>query len=754
MLENTINDDKTIAGGIGTMLAGRYHILRQLGEGGMGSVWLAEDRQLDNRKVAIKMLPSIVVTDKRAYKQLKSEALVSLKLVHPNIVTLRAFEENNGAPYLVMDYIEGQTLSDYLAVKGKLSEAETIKLLKPIAAALDYAHGEKVIHRDVKPSNIIIRKDGHPFILDFGIAREIQESMTRVTGRTISGTLLYMSPEQLRGAPPAPAQDVYSFAAMVYECLNGAPPFTSGEIAYQILNEKPLPLSGGMCFVTSIMVGLAKKPEGRPRNCMMVFGEECRLRRHGSAEVWQSTELERVDRWLKKVILGIVVIAVVAIIIWGISAYDKKQSTKQFLALMEAKSYDAAARLIDNIDVSDAHVQFFLGEMYYNGNGVAKDDEIAVGWYRKAAKQGSLDAEFNLRHYLFSTREMPKRRSSLSEITWHFFVDEYYKHSIEERQKEHQKQGKVGLNMPDWAASHIGGGLFLKEIAKDEFEEDDSATKVFSEINDVLKKKDYVLAAKLLGDFSYADDTACQFFNGVLAECRNDIKAAHRWYQLAAEEWCKEALFNLGVFYEFGVGVQRDSKLAAGYYQRSAIQGDKEALQRWQRLSDSNVTVPDLNLAPIFDRKPWPDSSVLVKGAEFAALRDDVGRWWDVPFSKVKEFFKVNANQVDGKFFFVEDSNDGKTINHYEIRRDRIQDFDTENRFQAVERWNGEEMQFLKANDVQSARNMVLYYILITGKDEFAKMNSGKKFEAVAPNDIFISDDGVGIMTLWLTAGN
>ena len=95
MLENTINDDKTIAGGIGTMLAGRYHILRQLGEGGMGSVWLAEDRQLDNRKVAIKMLPSIVVTDKRAYQQLKSEALVSLKLVHPNIVTLRAFEENN-----------------------------------------------------------------------------------------------------------------------------------------------------------------------------------------------------------------------------------------------------------------------------------------------------------------------------------------------------------------------------------------------------------------------------------------------------------------------------------------------------------------------------------------------------------------------------------------------------------------------------------------------------------------------------------
>ena len=195
MLDNTINDAKTIAGGgTGAILAGRYHIIRQLGQGGMGSVWLVEDRQLDNRKVAIKMLPSIIVTDKRAYQQLKSEALVSLKLIHPNIVTLRAFEENNGAPFLVMDYIEGRTLSDYLAEKGKLSESETIKLLKPIAAALDYAHGENVIHRDVKPSNIIIRNDGHPFILDFGIAREIQESMTRVTGRTISWATMGSDP--------------------------------------------------------------------------------------------------------------------------------------------------------------------------------------------------------------------------------------------------------------------------------------------------------------------------------------------------------------------------------------------------------------------------------------------------------------------------------------------------------------------------------------------------------------------------------
>ena len=323
MIDNTINDAKTIVdGGVGKLLAGRYHILRQLGEGGMGSVWLAEDRQLDNRKVAIKMLPSIVVTDKRANQQLKSEALVSLKLVHPNIVTLRAFEENNGAPFLVMDYIEGQTLSDYLAVKGKLSEAETIKLLKPIAAALDYAHGEKVIHRDVKPSNIIIRKDGHPFILDFGIAREIQESMTRVTGRTISGTLLYMSPEQLRGAPPAPAQDVYSFAAMVYECLQGEPPFVRGEIVYQILNEQPTRLTECSQLSESVLKGLSKKPDNRPTTCVGVLLVGVRVQTKNDI---RHEKYNGGNTW--KVLLAVFILS--AMIVVGITQHRSKEETSK-----------------------------------------------------------------------------------------------------------------------------------------------------------------------------------------------------------------------------------------------------------------------------------------------------------------------------------------------------------------------------------------------------------------------------------------
>ena len=281
MIANTINDAQTIAGnGEGPLLAGRYRVVRQLGRGGMGSVWLAEDVQLDGKPFAIKMLPAILVANRRAYRQLKDEALVAMRLVHPNVVQIRAFEENGGNPFLVMDYVDGRTLDDYLAEKGALAPEAVLRILRPVAAALDYAHGEGVVHRDVKPANVMIRVDGHPFILDFGIAREIQETLTRVTGKLSSGTLLYMSPEQLNGEPPKKAQDVYSFAAMAYECLKGEPPFVRGQIEHQILNNPPPPLaaSGGggpagtaANLAAGVMAGLAKKPQDRPKSCIDVL---------------------------------------------------------------------------------------------------------------------------------------------------------------------------------------------------------------------------------------------------------------------------------------------------------------------------------------------------------------------------------------------------------------------------------------------------------------------------------------------------
>ena len=548
MIENTINDDKTAVGGKDVFLAGRYHILRRLGQGGMGSVWLAEDNQLDNRKVAIKMLPSIVVTDKRAYQQLKSEALVSLKLIHPNIVTLRAFEENNGAPFLVMDYIEGRTLSDYLAMKGKLSEAETIKLLKPIAAALDYAHGEKVIHRDVKPSNIIIRNDGHPFILDFGIAREIQESMTRVTGRTISGTLLYMSPEQLRGAPPSPAQDVYSFSAMVYECLKGEPPFVRGEIAYQILNEKPAPLMCARRIADPVLAGLSKKPGSRPKSCSEILCEKSFSGRNcGYARIRSVTKgIEQGDSRPKSILWPLIIaliIGVGALLFWGVFAYSEKRNTDKFLFLFEAKDYDAAAQLIGKIDISDSNVQYRVGEMYFEGNGVTKDKRLAITWYRKAAEQGNARAQCKLGEYYWCGKgvEVNKEEST-----------KWYAKAAEQGDAE----GQYNLGY----CYFFGFGSVGKS---------DNYSAEIARLWRKAAEQDFPAAQYRLGD--------CYEKGDILKDIKKDTAEAVKWYRKAAEHENVDAQNALGRCYSQGKGVVKDMGEAIKWYRRAAEHGSAEA---------------------------------------------------------------------------------------------------------------------------------------------------------------------------------
>lgn len=276
----TINELQTSSGDNGALLANRYRVIKPLGHGGMGSVWLAEDTQLYGCKVAIKMLPAILLMNQDALRQLKSEALVSKKLAHPNIVPLRGFEENNGNPFLIMDYIEGQTLDDILAEKGKLSENETIQILKPIAAALDYANAKGVIHRDVKPGNVIVA-DGTSFLLDFGIAKELQETMSGTTDMSSAGTPTYISPEQRNGDKPSPAQDVYSFAAMAYECIMGVPPFANRDEGSHARNETPTPLPLDIAMSAGVMAGLAKTATARPLNCMAVLTGDGSVRAHG-----------------------------------------------------------------------------------------------------------------------------------------------------------------------------------------------------------------------------------------------------------------------------------------------------------------------------------------------------------------------------------------------------------------------------------------------------------------------------------------
>ena len=274
---DTLDLAKTIDGAQvceGRFLAARYKVQRRLGSGGMGEVWQALDTELDNLPVAIKVLPVVLARNAHSIKALKREAAVALKLTHPNICRLHTFHSDGDVKFLVMEYIDGHTLEELLDEKPdrRMTLAELLPIATQIAAALDYAHGLKppVLHRDIKPSNIMVTREGAAKLLDFGIAREMKDSVTRVTGRETSGTLLYMSPEQFQGRTPTPASDIYSLAATLYECLGGHPPFYQGSIGHQLLYMEPATLKGVPAAVNAaVLAGLAKVPNERPAQASM-----------------------------------------------------------------------------------------------------------------------------------------------------------------------------------------------------------------------------------------------------------------------------------------------------------------------------------------------------------------------------------------------------------------------------------------------------------------------------------------------------
>ncbi|MBN2590034.1 MAG: protein kinase [Sedimentisphaerales bacterium] len=260
-----------------TILAAQYRIVKKLGEGGMGIVYLAEDTEMGNRQVAIKVLPPLLSRNVRAVENLRKEAITAINLNHPNIIRLYGFHSDGDIKFLVMEYIDGHTLEDkiYENPSGKLNLDETIKISEQIASALDYAHSQNppVIHRDLKSSNIMVDKQGHTKILDFGIAREMKDSYTRVTGKAdTSGTLPYMSPEQVRGLKPSPSMDIYSLGVICYECLNGKVPFYTGELTYQIIHEKPGLIEDIPDYINDALQNvLAKDPETRPQSANQVI---------------------------------------------------------------------------------------------------------------------------------------------------------------------------------------------------------------------------------------------------------------------------------------------------------------------------------------------------------------------------------------------------------------------------------------------------------------------------------------------------
>ena len=259
------------------LLAGRYRLTDRIAAGGMGEVWRAEDVLL-NRAVAVKLLPTGRAGDDTFLARFRAEARYAASLSHPGIARVYDYGESAefGGAYLIMELVRGEPLSAILARAGRLSPDATMDIVGQAARALDAAHQAGIVHRDIKPGNLLIAAGGITKITDFGIATAMQAPAAHLTEPgMVMGTAMYVSPEQATGAPVGPASDVYSLGVVAYECLAGHPPFRASEplaIAYAHKHAPVPALPPEVPHPVSDLVYdmLAKTPEGRPASAWVV----------------------------------------------------------------------------------------------------------------------------------------------------------------------------------------------------------------------------------------------------------------------------------------------------------------------------------------------------------------------------------------------------------------------------------------------------------------------------------------------------
>jgi eukaryotic-like serine/threonine-protein kinase len=219
----------------------RYRVVRPLGHGGMASVYLAEDRELD-RPVAIKRLAENLAADPEFRRRFEREACLAAPLSHPNIVAVYDVGEEDGRPFIVMEYVEGESVAEALRRAERFPVAESIRIALDACAGLAAAHAAGLVHRDIKPHNLLIAPDGTVKIADFGLARSLEGTFLTDHG-TVMGTAAYLAPEQLDGGEVTAAADVYSLGVVLYELLTGHVPRSSSTLAelVQRRRDEPVP---------------------------------------------------------------------------------------------------------------------------------------------------------------------------------------------------------------------------------------------------------------------------------------------------------------------------------------------------------------------------------------------------------------------------------------------------------------------------------------------------------------------------------
>lgn len=253
----------------GKVIAGRYRLLERIGRGGMGTVWQAEDEVLQ-RHVAIKKLhlPPHLADAERAtlFERTRREARSAARITHPNVVVVHDVVDDNGLPCIVMEHVPSRALDHVLKNDGPLSPAEAARIGAAMTTALHAAHSAHILHRDVKPANVLLGNDGRVVLTDFGIAVQADASTLTRTGELI-GSIDFCAPERVKGTPPGPPSDLWALGATLYQAVEGRPPFrrpTPLETTYAIAVDSLEPPTNAGSLTQLIQQLLAKDPDDRP----------------------------------------------------------------------------------------------------------------------------------------------------------------------------------------------------------------------------------------------------------------------------------------------------------------------------------------------------------------------------------------------------------------------------------------------------------------------------------------------------------
>lgn len=278
---------------VGLQVQGRYELVERIALGGMGEVWRASDLR-SGRAVAVKILRPELAGDEIFLSRLRAEATNSRGLRHPNLAVVLDSGEKEGTGWIVMELVQGRALSDIIAEKGTLAPAEILPILAQVARALQVVHDSGVVHRDVKPSNILINREGLAKLTDFGISTGLNQRPLTASGM-VMGTAQYLAPEQAMGNMATPAGDLYGLGIIAYEAMVGSRPFTGAtqvDIAFAHVNDEipPLPESIPPSVRNLVLQLLAKKPADRPPSARDVARALDRLVVNLPAQDWDSDQ--------------------------------------------------------------------------------------------------------------------------------------------------------------------------------------------------------------------------------------------------------------------------------------------------------------------------------------------------------------------------------------------------------------------------------------------------------------------------------